>query len=507
MHIFSTLFDAKSVNEELRTDEGRREAVRWCRENGITKVYIESFRKVFIEQKHLEKLRDFFEEEGFEVDGCVTPVGFPKPDSKYAEVGCMTHLPNLELLEEIFKRTAKVFDTIMIDDFLFTSCECEDCRKDAGGRSLADYHADIMHEVSLERIIKPAKEINPNCKLIIKYPCWYDIFYHGWNNGGYDVIRQTEIFDLIWAGNETREPDSEYWGRSPQTQAAYMMRWDIKLGEKYKTPCPGGWYDHFSTRPPTYLEQARNTILGGARESLLFCYKQLHETKDGAADVAILREELEGLHKLAYLIEGKKPAGVSVPKKPNADAESEKYIAGMYSMIGIPVVADVDLDENAPAVILGMQSVKYKNVRIYAKEMINKGRTVAFTEGFLSHTNYDASENSVIFKTDGDIWNLTKIEQTELDFMRNILLAPLGLEFYAPSKVALDLFDDDLEVIQNFNDHEVDVKIAINKRNKKTRKIALKLSADKSDKSEIKINRKGSEYDLTVPARTLIVLN
>ena len=499
MHIFSTLFDAKSVDNELRTEEGCIEAVKWCRENRVTKIYIESFRKVFVEQEHLEKLRDFFEEEGFEVDGCVTPVGFPKPDTRYSEVGCMSHLPNLELLETIFKRTAAVFNTIMIDDFLFTSCDCEDCKKEAGGRSLNEYHNDIMHEVSIDRIIKPAKEVNPNCNIIIKYPCWYDIFYSGWNSGGYDVIRQTEIFDYIWAGNETREPDNEYWGRSPQTAAAYMMTWDIKLGGD---KCMGGWYDHFGTLPPTYLEQARNTILGGAKESLLFCYKQLHESKDGIRDINALRPEFDGLQILANLIEGKKIIGVSVPKKPNADAETEKYIAGMYGMIGIPVDPAIALDINAKAVILGMQAVQYSNVRIYAKEMINAGKTVAFTEGFLAYTNFDAPVDSIVFKPDGDIWNLTKIPQNELDSMRNSLLSPFGVKLSAPSRVALNLFDDDIEVIQNFNDYAVDIKIDLYGRNGKSRKIALILGSD-----EILITRGGKEYNFTVPPRTLVVLN
>jgi len=500
MHIFSTLFDAKSVDEELRTDEGCREAVRWCREHGITKVYIESFRKIFIEQEHLVKLRDFFEAEGFEVDGCVTPVGYPKPDSRYSEVGCMTYPENLELLEQIFRRTAAVFDIIMIDDFLFTACECEDCKKEAGGRTFPDFHADIMYEVARDKIIGPAKQVNPACKLIIKYPCWYDIFYHGWNDGGYDVLRQTELFDLIWAGNETREPDNEYWGRSPQTQADYMMQWDIKLGGG---KCMGGWYDHFATLPPTYLEQARNTILGGARESLLFCYKQLHESTDGIKNISALRPELEGLHKLAYLIGGKKQVGVSVPKQPNQDAESERYIAGMYPMLGIPVVADVELDKNAQAVILGTQASKYINVRAYAKDMLEAGKQVGFTEGFLAYTNYQAPAGAVIFKTDGDIWNLTKITQAELDTMRNKLLSPFGIEFYAPSRVALSLFDDDTEILQNFNDFAVDIILKISKRDKKARKIALVLSAG----NEAKIVREGDNYNINVPPRSLIVLN
>jgi len=507
MHIFSTLFDAKSVDNELRTEEGRREAVRWCKENGVTKVYVESYRKIFVEQEQLIKLRDFFEDEGFEVDGCVTPVGFPKPSSTYSEAGCFSHMPNHELIETIFRRTAAVFDTIMIDDFLFTNCDCDECKKNAGGRSLAQYNNDIMCEVSIERIIRPAKEVNPNCKIIIKYPCWYDIFYHGWHNGGYDVIRQTEVFDYIWAGNETREPDNKYQGRIPQTQAAYMMQWDIKLGGE---KCMGGWYDHFDTLPATYLEQARNTILGGAKESLLFCYKQLHESKMGIADIAALRPQIEDLHKLAYLIETKKPIGVSVPKQPNEDAEIERYIAGMYAMIGIPTAADIILDKTAQAVILGTQAAKYPNVRIYAKEMLDAGKIVGFTEGFLEYTNFEVPENAIIFKPDGDIWNLTKIPQAELDFNRNQMLAAYGLEFYASSRVSLNLFDDDMEIIQNFNDYAVDIEISLHNRNRKARKVALTLSGavDKTGGvCEVKIKRDGRKYYLTVPSRTLVVLN
>ena len=101
----------------------------------------------------------------------------------------------------------------------------------------------------------------------------------------------------------------------------------------------GGWYDAYTTLPATYLEQGRNTILGGARESMLFCYCLLHAEQEGMDDIAALKGELHGQHKLACLIEGKKNIGVSVPKKPNCDAREELYIAGMYGMLttGQPV--------------------------------------------------------------------------------------------------------------------------------------------------------------------------
>ena len=495
MHIFSTLFTAESVDKALSTEEGRREAVRWCRETGITKVYVESFRGLFIEQKILEELRDYFEAEGFEVDGCVTTVKLPKSAINYELVGCYAYQPNHELIEEIFRRTAAVFETIMIDDFLFTACDCEDCKKAAAGRSLERYHSDVMFEMSIDRILKPAKEVNPNCKVIIKYPNWYDAFY----SRGYDVVRETEAFDLIWAGNETRDPDSKQWGCYPQTMACYMMAWDMKLDD---AKCMGGWYDAYACQQATYLEQARNTILGGARESMLFCYRLLSEEEVGINAVKALRPEQEGLHKLAYLIADKKIVGVSVPKKPNCDAEKERYIAGMYGMLGIPFSAETELDPCAKSVILGEQTTGYPDVRSYAKEMIHAGKPVAFTDEFFAFTNFDKAEDAIVFSPKGDNWNLMDIPQKDLDTLRNRLLAPYGVSLNAKSRVGLSLFDDDMEILQNFNDEAVEVQIDLKGRNKKVRNIVLVLSQNK----KVVMNREGTSYALTIPARTLVVL-
>ena len=496
MHIFSTLFTAQSVDRDLRTDDGRREAARWCREHGITKVYVESFRRIFIEQELLEETRDFFEAEGFQVDGCVTTVGFPKPSENHKEVACYSHAPNLELMGQIFRRTAAVFDTIMIDDFLFTACDCEQCRKAAGGRSIEQYHADVLHEVSLKCILGAAKEVNPDCKVIIKYPNWYDRFY----SRGYDVVRQTEAFDLIWSGNETREPDSKRWGRYPQTMACYMMAWDMKLDAR---KCMGGWYDAYTTLPATYLEQGRNTILGGARESMLFCYRLLHAEQEGMDDIAALKGELHGQHKLACLIEGKKNIGVSVPKKPNCDAREELYIAGMYGMLGIPFSAETELDPCAEAAILGEQATGCEKARTYAQAMLEAGKPVAFTDEFLRFTGFEVPEDAMIFSPKGDIWNLVEIPQQELDGLRNRLLKPYGVQMRARARVGLSLFDDDMEVLQNFNDEAVTVALDLPGRNGKARKVVLTLSEGQS----VALARQGRSYTLTIPPRTLVVLS
>jgi hypothetical protein len=139
--------------------------------------------------------------------------------------------------------------------------------------------------------------------------------------------------------------------------------------------------------------------------------------------------------------------------------------------------------------------------------MLEANKPVAFTEGFLKYTNFEIPDagNAIIFKPDGDIWNLTKIPQSELDSLRNRLLTPFGVKFYAEARVGLSLFDDDMEIIQNFNDKAVDVTLSLDKRNNKARKIVLTLSKERE--KEAIISRKDKEYKLTIPPRTLVVLN
>ena len=523
MHIFSTLFTALSVDRALRSVEGLRDAIDWCKDLGLRKVYIESYRDgVFVDQVQLEKMRERFQEEGFITHGCVTTTKMHKLSNNNKYVPCYSYEPNLELMEEIFRRTAAVFDVIMVDDFLFTDCTCDDCDKARGGRSFGDYHSDTMVELSLERILRPAHEVNPACKVIIKYPQWYDNFY----DKGYDVTRQTANFDLTWIGTELRDPDNVYWGRYPQTQALFLMGWGKKLDP---AKCGGGWYDPAGTSVANYLEQARQTIICGADESMLFCYDALIREGEGARDIAALRDELPGLHKLAYLLSGKRPQGVSVPKAPGYDVPKEKFLTSFYGMLGIPVIPDADLDPEAKAVILGSQATAFPNAFIYAKDALRAGKPICFSEGFLEYFALYTLNNSVsdgntqrraapgsaaqcgaaqsgsaplVVRPGDDNWSLMDMPRGELDALRNALLEPYGVRFSAPSRVSLNLFDDDMEIIDNFNDAAVEVVIDLKGRNPKVRKIDLTLS----EGNETSLSRNGSTYTIFIAPRTTVVL-
>lgn len=114
---WSTLFTAQDVRDHLSTEQGRQEALAFCRKMGVTKVYIETFRGGYqAEEATLKAARDFFRHAGLEVSGCVTTVQVSKPSSGGRHWVCYTNRQTQERLESIFRFTAALFDEIMIDD-------------------------------------------------------------------------------------------------------------------------------------------------------------------------------------------------------------------------------------------------------------------------------------------------------------------------------------------------------------------------------------------------------
>ncbi|MBQ7599767.1 MAG: hypothetical protein IJU57_03730 [Clostridia bacterium] len=513
MHLFSVLFEAPTVDGELRTVEGLEKAVEWCRDSGLGKVFVESYRDgIFVDEELLARVRDRFLREGFAVCGCVTTTKLPRNSNNWPDACCYSDAKTRERVREIFARTASVFDVIIIDDFFFTDCTCELCEASRGSMNFDDYHCDIMHKVAVEDVLPTVRRINPECKVIIKYPLWYEDYH----KNGYDVIRQTQVFDMTWAGTETREPDAKAWGRNPQTNAFFVMEWQNKLGQG---KCKGGWYDTLSTTPATYLDQARQTVLGHAKETMLYSYQFLTlqqgvpsepDYTPGIENTEALRKERPALDKLQAIVESKRTVGVSVPKQPHSDAAVERYLGSFYGLIGIPVDPDTELNPCAPAVILGMQAAGYPGIREYVRGMQAAGRPVAVTAGFENETGIggdcviDITEN---YKgREGfdpkDNWNILDLPEQLLNEIRDKLTEPFGLIFRGPVNVGLNLYGNDTEVIQNFRNEDVEVTLDLYGRDPAERQVLLTLSDDK----KVTIIRKGSRYTLNILARTYAVL-
>ncbi len=469
----STLFTAQNVRDHLSNDEGIDKAIDWCKKTGVTHVFLETFRSRYTaDRKTLNHAKRRFTEESFDVSGCVTTTQVGKISTGWNLISCYTNKGTQEQLQEIFEYTASMFDEIMIDDFLFTDCQCEECKTARGNRTWADYRCELMVRTSRERILAPARSVNPDVRIIIKYPQWYDNFH----NRGYEVLRQTADYEKIWVGTETRDYENERWGGKVQYEAYYIMRW---LGLIGGLKTGGGWFDPYGTTENTYVEQARQTVLADAREMLLFCYGSL-QRDTGPANVEKLRQEIPGLFKLAGLVRNKPIRGIHAPKPPNSDAFNEQYIFDFVGMLGLPLVPAAEIRSGAKAAFFSVHALKDPEFAAKLNKMLAAGKPVLITDGLagrLDGVNH-ADGNLTILEVKGSPRNLLKLTREQINPIRDKLLRPLGIKFDAPNKAALYLIGEDCLIVENFNDEPIDVTVTFSSPVRIQKKLVLPKEGD-----------------------------
>jgi len=83
--------------------------------------------------------------------------------------------------------------------------------------------------------------------------------------------------------------------------------------------------------------------------------------------------------------------------------------------------------------------------------------------------------------------------------IRNTLLKPYGVEFEAPARAALYLFEGGLAVIENFNDGEIEVKLTLDSK-------AVPQSEMTIPEGRIVLEAKLGSAKLRLPGRSLVVL-
>ncbi len=481
VHRFSTIFTAQDVLNCLSTDAGIEAAVDWCKASGITHVFLEEYRDGYLaDRATLQRARDRFRAAGFLVSGSVTTTIIGKPSNGWGpEVCCYTDQPTQAKLQTLFEYAAGLFDEIIVDDYFFCDCTCDNCdaarqaeRVTVGdktyrveGDSWGEYHRALMLHVSQDRVLAAARKVNPKVRLIIKYPQWYDMY----QERGYDVARQTAAFDRIWVGTETRDYTNEaHWGGTAQYAAYFLMRW---LGGIGGDKCGGGWYDSFGTTPPYYIEQARQTILAGARESLLFCYGSLNlapqttfppsmpwPTPPGPAATAAVRAARPGVLAVARAVRRRRPIGIAVYKPINSRGGPDSRIFDFLGMMGLPLVPFHQFPTNAPAAIFTLQAYADPNLAAEINDY-NKGAHPVLLTGtlaaLLSPQIHLPAPNIRAINFPRQLDYLLVQRQAALEDFRAPLLNALHVTFNAPDQVALYLFSPDGWVVENFNNEPV----------------------------------------------------
>ena len=340
----------------------------------LDKVYLETHRGIYdVPREKMEAIKELFASYGIKTSGGITSTLSIEGHEKHTifDVLCYTDSVYRKRYLEIVRDTAKMFDEIILDDFFFTSCRCSECIEAKKDRSWPEYRLDLMAGLA-EEIVAAAREENPDCFFIIKYPNWYESY----QDCGYNPQVQRDIFDGIYTGVEARNP--QYDAQHIQRYLSYSL---IRFMEQSAPGRNGGgWFDEggSSDNMNAFVEQASLALFAGARELTLFNF----ESMASSPLTAVLGQQLERMDQvLGHL---GTPMGVSVYEP--FDAEGEDQLMNYLGMCGVPLEPTPVFCEEAPSMLLTASSAKDPDVVEKLKEYVRKGGHAVITSGFLSST-------------------------------------------------------------------------------------------------------------------------
>ena len=341
----------------------------------LKKVYIENHRgRVSISKERMLQVKDIFESRGIKTSGGIVPTGNTgerKPS--IFDSFCYTDKKERALFLSYIKELAEEFDEIILDDFFFTACRCDQCIAAKGNRSWAEYRIDLMNEVSRD-MVKMAHDINPKLNFIIKYPAWYKSYFET----GYNPGIQKDIFDEVFTGTETRLPD--YDMQHFQRYHSYsIIRW---MENAAPGKNGGGWIDSGGSghSANVFLEQVECTVFAGAKEIMLWNFADF--VKHDNLNLPPVGKDLQRMDKIMDKVG--KPVGTAVYEPFNSDGEDMIY--NYYGLRGLSFEPTPYFDMDAPVMLLTSSSAKDEEVIDKLRAYLKSGKTAIITSGFLKDT-------------------------------------------------------------------------------------------------------------------------
>ena len=369
----------------------------------VDKIYLETHRDLLVvEDATLEQAKKFFHDRGIETAGGIT---YTINEANSFETFCYSNPEHRKMVQKFAEHTAKHFDEFILDDFFFTSCKSDIEIKAKGMQSWTDYRLKLMTEAGRDLVLKPAKKVNPQVKVIIKYPNWYDHF----QGLGFNLEEGPQLFDGVWTGTETRDPAGN---QHLQNYLSYnIIRYFDNLRPGYNG---GGWVDvgGLNMGMDRYAEPLHLTMLAKAPEIILFAYHQLLDVKlspkyrtpwqgmgtsfnydevtapirleDGSlvepttmARIAgvVLKQTDKLIHKLGN------PVGIKSYKP--FHAAGDDFLQNYLGMIGLPMDMRPVFPEDQQVVLLTAQAAQDTEIMAKIKRQLQSGRDVVVTSSLL----------------------------------------------------------------------------------------------------------------------------
>jgi hypothetical protein len=368
----------------------------------VDKVYIEVQRdRNLASDELLERVKKFFTDRGVRVAG-----GMAASDGSIGgqfKTFCYTDPKDREFIKAAAELAARHFDELIQDDFFFNTTKYDSDIAAKGDKSWTQFRLDLMDDAAENLIIKPARAVNPKIKLVIKFPNWYEHF----QGLGYDLDKEPKLFDGIYTGTETRDP--EITDQNLQQYESYqILRYfdNIAPGRN-----GGGWVDTYSIRyADRYAEQLWDTVFAKAPEMTLFewsgllrpiavgdrtnwadlhtsfDYKQMMQSWAANAPAGeeptwarVAGCSLEQAD--AFLGRLGKPIGIASYKP--YQSTGEDFLHNYFGNLGIPIDLYPEFPTNADLVLL-TESAKFDPAIVgKIKTQLAAGKSVVITSGLL----------------------------------------------------------------------------------------------------------------------------
>ena len=364
--------------EQLATDEDLRDRA-WdtIRRMGITKLYIEVYRGGHVvSPEHLLFVRNWLREKNIDVVGGIATV--PGGDFGMRQKGPLgwfnwQNKKTQRDIEKVIRTAAAIFDNFIVDDFLCTGDVSDESKAAKGSRSWGEYRRALLTELAKSIFVEPAKQVNPNIKMIVKYPQWYDRFHLF----GYDTETFPRIFDKVWVGTETRGRNTQRFGFVQPYEGFVNYRWLADIaGQKIG----GAWFDHGDCLEYDFLDQTYMSVLAGAPELVFFNFNNIIQDHPDHEKVIA---EFDQLTELAAFVHDHPVIGISAYKPPNSDPGGDMYIMDFLGMLGIPLVPVHKFPESAPVIFLPAQAASDPSLLSHIKKARARGAYLIITTSLL----------------------------------------------------------------------------------------------------------------------------
>ena len=342
----------------------------------LDKAYLETHRGLYdVPRDKMKEVKALFTERGIKVSGGITSTVKVEGVNKNIifDVFCFTNKKYREEYMRIVRECAQLFDEIILDDFFFTACRCQECIAAKGEKSWDRYRLDLMEEVSKE-IVALAKSVNPKCNFIIKYPNWYESY----QANGYNPEKQKDIFDMIYTGTESRDP--KFAQQHLQRYLSYSL---MRLMENIAPGRNGGgWIDQggSSGNLSYWLEQMELTLFSRGRELMLFNFSSLIDS----CALPPLGQQFARVDNIVKKLGN--PTGAVMVEPYNADGEDQ--LVNYMGMCGFAFELKPEFDPNASSVFLTASSAHDPAMIDKLKAYVASGGVALVTSGFMRET-YD----------------------------------------------------------------------------------------------------------------------